>query len=97
MLHALDVEARATLRFADVAALATLGVDAARWQGRDYATTQPIADAAQFLGFDGLLVPSARWPGQNMVIFTERLAAGAITPTGRSGGQPVRWEDWSPP
>ena len=33
-----------------------------------------MTDAAYFLGFDGLLVPSARWDCQNLVVFTDQLA-----------------------
>lgn len=32
--------------------------------------TQQIGTAVQFLGFDGLIVPSARWECKNLVLFT---------------------------
>jgi hypothetical protein len=41
---------------------------------RNYERTQAIGDAAYFLGFDGLLVPSARWDCKNLVVFTDQLA-----------------------
>ena len=44
-----------------------------RYGERDYERTQAIGDAAYFLGFDGLLVPSARWDCQNLVVFTDQL------------------------
>src|SRR4051795_13654947 len=57
----LKIRAAQTLRVADLPTLARLGVSAARYAERDYEKTQEIADAAYFLGFDGLIVPSARW------------------------------------
>lgn len=91
-LHRLAVRTCATLRFADIAALAQLGVDAARYASFDYTVTQSIAAAAHFLGFDGLLVPSARWPVQNLVLFTERLAVDARVSVELS--EPVDWTGW---
>jgi RES domain len=38
----------------------------------EYRATQAIAAAAYFLEFGGLIVPSARFDFQNLVIFTER-------------------------
>lgn len=58
--------------------LARLDVDAQRYREREYARTQEIADAAFFLGFDALLVPSARWDCRNLVLFTDHLAVDDI-------------------
>ena len=61
--------------------LAALGVDMARFGERDYGRTQEIGAALVFLGFDGLIAPSARWPCDNLMIFggnhalTENLEA----------------------
>jgi hypothetical protein len=41
----------------------------------DYARTQAIGDAAYFLGFDGLIVPSARSRFLNFVLFDTRIDA----------------------
>ncbi|MGH6919013.1 MAG: RES family NAD+ phosphorylase [Geminicoccaceae bacterium] len=73
-LHAIAVRTKKTLHFADLSALAALGVDGARYGDILYPRTQAIGDAADFLGFDGLIAPNARWPCQNLVIFTDRLA-----------------------
>lgn len=58
-LHHISVRTERTLRFADVGALAPLGVDVARYESFDYSATQAIAAAARFLDYDGLLAPSA--------------------------------------
>ncbi len=54
--------------------LATLGVDLARYGERDYDRTQEIGAALVFLGFDGLIAPSARWPCDNLMIFGDNHA-----------------------
>jgi len=88
-IHAIRVEAGRILRFADVASLAPLGVDVARYRTFEYAATQALAAAAHFLEFDGLIVPNARYDCANLVIFTER--APDLT---RVATEPVDWESW---
>jgi len=75
----LGVSTAKTLRLARVG-LERLGVDMARYGERDYARTQDIGAALAFLGLDGLIAPSARWPCDNLMIYqtnyqflTERL------------------------
>jgi hypothetical protein len=82
-----------TLVFADLTALGRIGVEAATYRERDYARTQAIADAAFFLGFDGLIAPSARWSCQNLVLFTDRLAPEKLAVTSQ-GAQPIDWAAW---
>lgn len=91
--HKLKVVAAQTLRLADTQTLAKLGVDAARYKERDYGRTQDVADAAFFLGFDGLIAPSARWTCLNLVLFTDRIPPGQIQVVEASAA-PVSWEDW---
>ena len=77
----------------ELATLARLGVGFEhRYSDRDYSRTQPIADAAFFLGFDALLAPSARWPCSNLVLFTDRLAPQQIEVAGEP--QPIDLERW---
>jgi hypothetical protein len=91
--HRLKVLATQTLRLADLATLSRLGVNAGRYLERDYQRTQEIADAAFFLGFDGLIVPSARWACLNLILFTERIPPGQIEIL-ESSDEPVAWDDW---
>lgn len=37
----------------------------------DLSKTQEIGAAANFLGFDALIVPSARWDGRNVVLLAD--------------------------
>ena len=58
---------------------------------RVYQRTQEIGDAAAFLGFDGILAPSARWPCQNLVLFTEHFTPADLSIV---SSEPVDWDDW---
>jgi len=87
--HLIAVATERTLRFASVDSLAPLGVAISRYQTFEYQSTQAIAAAAYFLEFDSLIVPSARFPCANLVIFTER-ATGLVL----RDSQAVDWEIW---
>lgn len=91
--HKLKVVAAQTLRLADLKTLAKLGVDAARYKEREYDRTQEIADAAFFLGFDGLIAPSARWTCLNFVLFTDRIPPDQIQVV-ETPDAPFSWEEW---
>jgi hypothetical protein len=91
--HRIAVAARQTLRFADLDALSRLDVDVSRYRERDYSRTQPIADAAYFLEFDGLIAPSARWSCLNAVLFTDRIAPSEIEVV-ETESEPIDWEAW---
>ncbi|HEY8064519.1 MAG TPA: RES family NAD+ phosphorylase [Methylosinus sp.] len=91
--HELTVRATKTLRIADMLKLKTLGVDVATYQERRYDQTQAIADAAFFLGFDGLIAPSARWTCSNLMLFTSRLQPGDIE-LAADVGVPIDWAEW---
>ncbi len=61
VLHRISVRTRRTLRLADIEAVEALGVSRETYASLTYARSQEIGDAAAFLGFDGILAPSARW------------------------------------
>jgi RES domain-containing protein len=91
--HRLTVDAQAALHLADLPTLAALGVDVGRYKEREYQRTQEIADAAYFLGFQGVVAPSARSAGLNAIFFTDRLAPGEIV-IEESETQPIDWAAW---
>ncbi len=91
--HKLKVSCAQAIRFADLLALSRLGVDADRYSGREYSRTQPIADAAYFLGFDALLAPSARWRCPNLALFTSRIAPEHIE-LATTEPAPIEWDEW---
>lgn len=53
--------------------LNSLGIEDTRANNVDYALTQAIGAAANFLEYQGILVPSARREGVNLMLFPERL------------------------
>lgn len=91
-IHTIEVHIERTLHLADLDSLKPLGVDVNRYASYDYSVTQAIAAAAHFLSYDGLVVPNARFPGLNLVLFLDRLY-----PEGRleiRATEPVDWTAW---
>ncbi len=73
--------------------LGTLGVDSARYGERDYDRTQKIGAALVFLGFDGLIAPSARWSCDNLMIFADNHAL--IEKLEAVDEELVEWREWA--
>ncbi len=92
-VHRLRVSARQCLHLSELPMLARLGVDIDRYQDREYDKTQDIADAAYFLNFDSLLVPSARWHCTNAVLFTDRIEPARLT-LEATEPDAVDWDEW---
>jgi RES domain-containing protein len=91
-IHEISVQVSKTIHIADVKDLTQLGVDVGRYESFDYLATQAIAAAAHFLEFDGLLVPSARAPCSNLVLFLDRISDGAHLDVVQS--MDVDWNVW---
>jgi RES domain-containing protein len=91
-VHRIKVRTEKTLHLTDLAALQSLGVEIAKYQNFDYEVTQAITAAAYFLTFDGLLVPSARAPCNNLVIFLDRVTEFGQLEVLES--KPIDWTAW---
>lgn len=91
-LHTLHVAARRAIRITrhDFAAL---GVDATRFGDLDYWRTQVVGDAIGFLEFDAILVPSARWDCENLVLLQDHLDMSDSPALIRS--EEFSWIDWA--
>lgn len=76
----------------DRVSLERLGIDIAKYASLDYERTQAVAAAVQFLECDGLLVPSARYDGSNLVLFADRIELGVMI--GVMKTEPVDWTSW---
>jgi RES domain-containing protein len=72
-LHTLQVDTHSTLDLGTETALDVLGLTNEVLRQDDYRYLQEIGHAAYFLDFDGIVVPSARFDGQNLVLFSDRL------------------------
>lgn len=90
-LHHLEINTAQTLRLADMDLLESLGVEASRYQELLYGRTQEIASAAQFMGFDGLIAPSARWNCETIVLFLDAIDLDEVEIVSR---QDVDWDEW---
>jgi hypothetical protein len=76
-LHEIAIEVENLYVFPSVDALVPFGVDAGHYGGmeysrlqEEYSVSQCIGEAVSFLGGGGLIVPSARWPDQNLVVIS---------------------------
>ena len=92
MISRLAVTTSRTLRLARVD-LEALKVEMSRYGEREYARTQEIGAAAADLGIDGLIAPSARWPCDNLMIFTNNHHAGERLEV--VGSEEVEWRAWA--
>lgn len=89
-VHQLAAKTGNTLRFPDIAGLGPFGIDGSKYQGFDFDATRALAAAAHFLEFDAIIVPSARHPALNLVLFMDRNATAIeITRT-----EAVDWNVW---
>jgi RES domain-containing protein len=73
--------------------LAIFGIDKNSYADRNYTQTQAVADAAYFLGFDSLIVPSARHEGQNVVYFSNHISPSETQIIG-TDALPIDWLEW---
>ncbi len=84
-VYELRAEFEDLLDLSDRALLASLGVDMAKFgqlsyveRAGEYPRTQDVAEVAHFLDHQGIIVPSARHPCDNAVLFCDRLGPGAV-------------------
>lgn len=88
-IHELAAECSNVLDLGEVAHLAKLGVNTEKYQQFDYSITSKISAAAFFLEFDAILVPSARFPCKNLVVYNERPNNIEV-----QSSSPVNWTEW---
>jgi len=81
-LHELNINLVQALKLLDTSRLSSVGVTAEMLYVKSfskviqlgYPVMQAVGAAANFLGFDGLIVPSARIKGSNIVLLTDNIA-----------------------
>jgi hypothetical protein len=91
MLHTLNVTATETLRLIR-ADLKALGVDLNRFGELDYIRTQEIGSAIAFLENDGLIVLSARWECENLILFDDGSLKTKLEPA--TPPTEIDWRAW---
>lgn len=80
-----------TLVLLKMSDLIALGVDEAKYQQILYKRTQEIADAAAFMGFDGIIAPSARYECENIVLFLDLFNLENIKTVSKKS---IKWSSW---
>lgn len=91
-INTLKAQAKRVVAFDDVESLIPLGVDPEAFRRGENARTREIGSASRFLDSEGLVVPSARRAGSNVVLFPDRLAdleALTVVET-----QDLNWPAW---
>ena len=98
-LFELRVAVPKTLNLVNLDAIARLAVDTKRYgslshadRHLEYPRTQDVAETAHFVGFDGLIVPSARWECLNVILFCDRVGP-RVTELVKDHG-PIDWNKW---
>jgi RES domain-containing protein len=98
-LNGLAIVLQRALRLLEMKKLAAMGVPMNLYNARSfekierevYPKAQDIRAAAHFLEFDGLLVPSARHEGTNVVLFLDRIGPASLPRLESSEPEPVDW------
>lgn len=72
--HKIAVKLSRVADLRDLSPLAAFGVSQESVTGKDWGTAQLIGDAVAWLRCGGLLVPSARHSGSNLVVFLNSMA-----------------------
>jgi RES domain-containing protein len=70
----LDVELTRVVDLQDLGGLGPFGLEKSELTGRDVAAPRSIGHAVSWLGCAGLLVPSVRHSGINLVVYTNQMA-----------------------
>lgn len=91
-LHTLEVSASKTIKIA-IADIEKLGAATADYHQRNYERTREIGAAVNFLGYDGLIVPSARWKCDNLVIFSDNH--GLAEKLEKVAVEQIDWQAWA--
>lgn len=92
VVHLLTIGLERTIRL-ERSGLEKLGVEHTRYGDINYERTQVIGAAAAFLGFDGLVVPSARWHCENLILFANERDLSTMVEIVNT--EPVDVHEWA--
>jgi len=91
-IHQLRIKMRKTIRITR-ADFPVLGIDPSRYTALDYLRTESIGQLIGSMEFDGVIVPSARWRCDNLVVLSEHH--DAIEPVVTVSTEEFAWVDWA--
>jgi RES domain len=80
------------LDLTDFVLLESLGIREDSYEGHRYNAEQAVSAAARFLGFQAILVPNARYPGNNLVVYPD--LEGASNGLTQMESEAVDWNAW---
>jgi RES domain-containing protein len=72
-IHTIGVELHNVLELTDEHLLETLGLPPSTRESDDHGPCRIVGGAAEWLGHDGILVPSARCSGTNVAIYVAKM------------------------
>lgn len=85
-IYKIEAEISKVLDLSDMQKLRSFGIDVATYgrlqyarRMKEYPTLQQIAEAAHFYEYQAIIVPNARWPTSNVVVFTEHTPRNLLT------------------
>lgn len=78
-IYTLRVELESVLSLDNLAQFEILGESKETLLADDWSKSQEIGGAVEWLNHDGMLVPSARVDGTNLVIFPKQFSADSVT------------------
>jgi RES domain-containing protein len=90
-LYELRIATKQTLVLADMQQRARLGIEERRYREMLYERTQEVGAAAAFMGFGGIIAPSARWDCQTIVLFLDAFDLDDIEVV---GSERINWNAW---
>jgi len=98
-LYELQLKLENVLDLSDHNLLSDLGVDMTKFgqmtfvnKDHEYVRTQEIGEAANFLDFNGIVVPNARWDCNNVVLFCDSLEPDQLDEL--NDHDVVNWKAW---
>lgn len=85
-IYKIEAEIDKVLDLSDMQKLGSYGINLATYgriqyarRTEEYPTLQQIAEAAHFYEYQAIIVPNARWPTSNVVVFTEHTPRNLLT------------------
>jgi RES domain-containing protein len=81
-IYPVHIELTDVLNLSPAGALEPTGVGEAELTSDDHSACRAVGEAVAWLGFEGLIVPSARGEGPNLVIFTANLKPQSVFDVG---------------
>ena len=91
-VHKINVALDRVLDLTDFAFLARLGIHESSYEGHRYEVEQSVSAAARFLEFQAILVPNARYSGNNLVVYPD--LQGALNGLNPLESESADWNVW---